>query len=159
RPPAYQCYASDLLASEPYSILAAGERGVYHSICLKCWVGDSVPADPDHLGTVLRLDREQVARSLPRILETRLVEPLPSDPTRLSVPELAEQMETLLARREQQSNAGAKGGRQTQSRVREARDLANTASDCLSDRSSALSRDELSREEQKRVYKKAPSPE
>lgn len=156
RPPAFQCYASDLLANERYFTLAADERGLYHSICLGCWVGDSVPAAAAELGGVVRLDQDTVARLLPRIRANRLVESLPSDGTRLYVPELAEQMEALKARRMQQSAAGTKGGRETQSRFREAREQPDGSSDCSSERSSALSRDETSREEQKRVYKKEP---
>ena len=55
RPPAFQLYASDTLASRAFSLMSAGERGVYLSMVMACWVNDKVPVDVPSLARVIGL--------------------------------------------------------------------------------------------------------
>jgi hypothetical protein len=153
RPPAYQCYASDLLASEWYFTMSAEARGVYHSICLGCWVNDTVPRDPSTLAALVRLPESAVAAVLTRLLELRQIVTWPLDASRLHMPALTEQMAVLMERRARNVVAGRKGGQTTQGRVNRA------PSNRSSSRSSALSRDETKRSEEQRteVYRETAS--
>ena len=158
RPPAYQCYASDLLASEWYFTMSAETRGVYHSICLGCWVNDTVPAEPDTLAAFLRLDRAVVSAVLPGLLQRKLVVPVSIDPTRLHVPALTDQIGEMMESRKHKADAGRKGGQATQRNAATGRS-SNRSSTRLSDCSSSLSRGETRRDETKRteVYRQFPS--
>jgi hypothetical protein len=150
RPPAYQCYASDLLANERYFQLSASGRGLYQSICLACWVNDTVPAEPKDMAVSLRLNVQEVERELPAVIATGWVVPSPSNSTRLHVPLLTEQMQRMLGKRVQQAIAGAKGGTRAQRRAAEARSYVQSSRERSSDRSSTLRREEPNREEQRR---------
>lgn len=106
--PAYQEYASDILAREDYKEMSAAERGLWHSMRLQCWVNGSIPADPIKMAALLHLDVEQVRQALtPSVLYFFSAEG--KDGHRLMCPELEDYREEQQAKREQKQAAGRKG--------------------------------------------------
>ena len=108
RPPAYQVYAADDLASSRFYALSAGERGVLDSMLRACWVDDAVPSDPRLLALVLRLQEIDL---LPFLTEAVLVhfENDSANPGSLRSRELTRQMMNLMAVRERQRARGQRG--------------------------------------------------
>jgi hypothetical protein len=151
RPPAFQCYASDLLASEWFFTLSAEDRGVYFSICLGCWVNDTVPQDTGALAQLIRMDVTTVTSALSRLTESGRVLAFPGKPGRLHVAFLTEQMAKLMEKRAQAVTAGKKGGQTTQSRIVQRHDAAARPGARSTDRLSALSREETNRDEKQRT--------
>lgn len=73
-PPAYQEYASEMLASRPFRAMAAAERGIWWTMRLECWTNGSVPREPSALAAVLSLDVDQVAHALPSVMPFFIVD-------------------------------------------------------------------------------------
>lgn len=67
-PPAFQEYASDILALRPYRAMSLAERGLFHTIRLECWVNRTVPADPDALARILGFSQADIHATLPAVL-------------------------------------------------------------------------------------------
>jgi hypothetical protein len=108
RPPAYQVYAADDLASSSYFPLSVSERGLLDSMQRACWVDDAVPCDPQLLARVLRLPEGDVRPHLtPKVLAHFVVDE--DDRERLRSLELTRQMTNLLEIRGKQSVGGQKG--------------------------------------------------
>jgi uncharacterized protein YdaU (DUF1376 family) len=104
-PPAFQLYASDLLASEEFKVASLEERGLALTMMMQCWVSDSVPGNPPDLAKVLGVEVAEIARTLtPRVLAF-----FEEHNSRLIRHELAEQKADMLKRRQEQSAAGKKG--------------------------------------------------
>lgn len=108
RPPAYQEYASDVLANETFSDMTLAERGLWLTMRLQCWVNDSVPADPEGVARVLHLDHEAVkAAWTQRVMSFFAEHPERGD--RLTCPELDTYRADMERRRQTKSEAGKKG--------------------------------------------------
>jgi hypothetical protein len=106
--PAYQEYASDVLAREEYKEMSAAERGLWHSMRLQCWVNRSVPNDPVKLAALLHLDPEDVKRAYtPNVLSFFSREG--KDGHRLVCAELEDYRADQEAKREQKQFAGRAG--------------------------------------------------
>jgi len=106
-PPAFQCYASDLLADENFKLASLTERGLAFTMFLQCWVSDSVPADQIELAKVLGLSLGDIEAGLtPRV--QRFFEGIGG---RLVRRELAEQKAAMMDRRKEQSLGGKKGAK------------------------------------------------
>jgi hypothetical protein len=138
--PAYQEYASDILANRSYRAMSLAERGLWDTIKKECWVNGSVPSHKPELAKYLGLPLENVIELMtPNLMTSFKV--VDSD---LICPELDGYRLQIEDRRQRQSVGGKNGGKKAQSNRRNE----NEAS--LEARVKPLSRDETSRNEQKR---------
>ena len=106
-PPAYQEYASDILATEWYKNMPLETRGLWHSMRLMCWVNKSIPLDSQELALHIAVPAPLIDENLPMVL--RHFKEQPSG--RLINPELEAYRKKLLEDREKRSKSGKKGGR------------------------------------------------
>ena len=138
--PAYQEYASDILANRSYRAMSLAERGLWDTIKKECWVNGSVPSNKTELAKYLGLPAEKVMESMtPNLMISFKV--VDSD---LICPELDDYRLQIEDRRQRQSVGGKNGGKKAQSNRR------NENEATLEARVKPLSRDETSRNEQKR---------
>lgn len=110
RPPAYQTYASDDLASEAYYGLSLASRGLFDAMLRVIWVNGYVPKEAQLLAKAVRADLDDVTTALTPALVDQFVT-LDSDRNRLTHPELERQRTQLEHRREKQRNGGREGAR------------------------------------------------
>ena len=136
--PAYQEYASDILANRSYRAMTLAERGLWDTIRKECWVNGSVPSSKPELAKYLGIAQEMANELLtPNLMKWFKV--LGSD---LSCPELDSYKLALEDRRQLLSDGGRNGGKKTQASRR------NNNGPSLEARVKPLSRDETSRNEQ-----------
>ena len=157
RPPAYQVYAADDLASSKWYGLSAGERGLLETMQRACWIDDTVPNDLRLLARVLRLGEGDVLPFLtPAVLAFFVTDE--ADPSRLRSAELHRQMANIKEIRAKQSKGGrdgaaitngARNGRQNRLSTKDIRPTAPPLASQLAGRPAIpeLSRNELSRVE------------
>lgn len=132
--PAYQEYASDLIAEARFKTLSLAERGLLYSMRLQCWVDGAIPRDLIDLARLLGAETAEVQAALtPKVLRFFVMED-----GHLVDPELQEQRARQEARREQLADAGRAGAERKHGK-------SYGSSYGLSHGS--LSRDELSRKE------------
>lgn len=109
-PPYWPCFASDWLAKEPFRLATLEERGLLFTMLNQVWIGDSVPDNLGHLARLLGLELKQVERGLTK----RVLSFFETDGAgRLFCPELRDAKERMLARRQERTEAGKRGGART----------------------------------------------
>ena len=64
KPPAFQCYASNLIADKYYRLMQPIERAIWASIYLECWVNEKLPANPSDLSKWLGFSLKDVEEGL-----------------------------------------------------------------------------------------------
>jgi len=106
--PYYPFYAANVLASKPFRLMSAQERGLWITIQMECWVNGSVPSDPKELANYLGIPFEVVERSLTKI-QYSFIEKIGNE---LTSPELDEQRNIFMERREKQRLGGIKGAKE-----------------------------------------------
>ena len=105
QPPAFQCYASDWLATEGFKLASLAERGLLFTILCQEWVNDSLPSDPASLARLVGLPIEDVKPALtPFVLAF-----FEKEGDRLVCPELRAMKAQYLERREERSRSGRRG--------------------------------------------------
>ena len=62
--PAYQEYASDILANRSYRAMSMAERGLWDTIRKECWVNGSVPSSVPVLAKYLGIDANHLQQLL-----------------------------------------------------------------------------------------------
>lgn len=67
-PPAFQEYASSMMAKTQYRIMSLAARGLLYSMRLECWVNHELPSDPDILAKVLGFPPADVRTALPSVM-------------------------------------------------------------------------------------------
>lgn len=67
--PAYQEYASSMLANYNFRALDLKARGALYTLRLECWVNKRLPSDLDTLSKALGLAKEELASLLPEVSE------------------------------------------------------------------------------------------
>lgn len=67
-PPAFQEYASDVLARREYRAMTLAERGLFHTIRLECWVNRTVPSNSEVLARILGYLHADIHAALPAVL-------------------------------------------------------------------------------------------
>jgi len=113
--PAYQEYASDMLADMEYRTMSVGERGLFYSMRLQCWVNKFIPENAKDLARVLSLNLEEVEANLAfKVLKYFKG----NDDGMLFCPELEAYRQNQMIEREAKSQGGRRGGEMTQSRNR-----------------------------------------
>lgn len=58
--PYFPLYAANIMASRPYKLMSLGERGLWISITMECWVNGGVPSDYMELGKILGFSKTEV---------------------------------------------------------------------------------------------------
>lgn len=144
--PAYQEYASDLLADERIRSMSLAERGLLCSMRWQCWHGDSVPADTVKLSRLVGATEEELSANLTSCVRSFFVEIQVNGESRLQEPELAAYREQLEEKRQQQQHAGKLGAESRWSGSNTPPD-GERHSERHSERTGVLRRAELSREE------------
>jgi len=109
-PPAYQEYASNILAKFDFRHLSLAERGLLYTLKLECWVNVALPADPEKLSRSLGLPVDQLNDALPALASFFSV-----DSNTIRCPELENYRRDLAERRAKQSAGGRKGARKVNS--------------------------------------------
>lgn len=66
--PAYQEYASDMIARLDYRTLTLPQRGLLYSMRLECWVNQFLPDAPGVLARILGFDAAEVAAEIPYVM-------------------------------------------------------------------------------------------
>lgn len=115
RPCAFQEYASNMLANRKYQKMSLAEKGAYHLLRLECWVNDSVPANIAALSEIIDASAEETEKILTAIKPLFEVK----DDV-MTCPLLDDYWQSLLEKRLKMSVGGAKGGKSTQSKIKQA---------------------------------------
>jgi hypothetical protein len=108
--PAYQEYASSLMARIEYRVMSMEARGLFVSMRLECWVNGSVPSVPAMLARVLGYPVEQIERTLPEVGAF-----VSEEGGALRCPELDDYRAHLQDRRDKQAAGGRAGAAKTNS--------------------------------------------
>jgi len=58
--PYFPLYAANIIASRPYRLMSLGERGLWISIYMECWVNGGVPEDFGEMGKMLGATETEV---------------------------------------------------------------------------------------------------
>lgn len=143
-PPAYQEYASDMLANMQYRMMSLSERGLLDTMRRECWVNKQVPMKEDDLANYLRIDRAEIEACL----TSRVLSFFVDRAQFLICPELEHYREELLARQQKMAAGGQKGGEATQKKHKSPKATLETTI-------KPLSRDEVGRDEVDRVEKQS----
>jgi hypothetical protein len=108
-PPAFQEYASDLLADERVREMSLAEVGLLALMRWSCWAnrGD-VPREPDRLARVLGKDQNEVQAAMTEAVRS-FFEPTARTPSRLHCPELSDQRERMKERSAERASSGRRG--------------------------------------------------
>lgn len=107
-PPAYQEYASDLLANETVKVASLDELGLLSLMRWQCWVSDSIPVNVEDLARVLGREAADIRRCLtPGVLTFFAAKS--DDSRRLECPELRDYKAEKALQRTIKSEAGRKG--------------------------------------------------
>lgn len=110
--PAYQEYASDMLANRTFRLLGLAEKGLLYHMRLEYWVNKDLPSKVDELAKTLGLSESDVLDAFsPNVLSF-----FKNNGGGLYSQELQEFRENYLAKREKLSESGQKGGKATQSK-------------------------------------------
>jgi len=110
KPPAYQEYASTMLADISFRSMDLEERGLLYTLRLECWANESLPSDIQTLSNVLGQDIK------PRHLKA-IQAFFQIDESKVTSPELDDYRKHLEERREKQSRGGRKGAEVTNSKA------------------------------------------
>jgi len=134
--PAFQEYASDMLANSRYRTMSLAERGLMDTMRRECWVNGSIPKEPQELAIYLAKPADEVFATL----SIKVLSFFREKNDQLVCPELDSYRATLEDRTKKMSEGGKRGGKSTQSKTRAAKAT-------LESMLKPLSRDELNRDE------------
>lgn len=135
--PAYQEYASDILANRSYRAMSMAERGLWDTIRKECWVNGSVPSSLPILAKYLGID----ANYLKELLTPNLLKWFNLTNEDITSPEIDAYRLMIELQRQGMSVGGRNGGRKTQENRRK------KDQPTLEGRVKPLSRDEMNGEE------------
>src|SRR5260221_8753475 len=133
KPPAYQRYPMDPLGYEAGVRLTLAERGLKASIDDAIWLSAdcSVPANPAELALIVRRPLQEVVDALPAVFPCFDSSTVPG---RLVEPQMTAQMDKLMKRRKQLSEAGTEGNKERWGNGSSNRS-SDRSTDCASNRS------------------------
>lgn len=104
--PAYQEYASALLANRNYRQMSLAAKGLLHHIRLECWENGNVPSNHAQLSKIVGCDRDEVAALIAECMPF-----LQQINETLIAPALEEYRTRLDRVRKVRAEAGQKGGK------------------------------------------------
>jgi hypothetical protein len=139
-PPAYQEYASDWLANRNWRLMSLGERGLLDTLRKECWVNRSIPSNVVEIVKIFNLQEDEVSKCLtPRVLGF-----FSAVGDSLICPELEIYRENLNEQKLNMSKGGSSGGKATQRKRREEKEMLEAS---LEGMVKPLSKDEMRKEE------------
>lgn len=103
-PPAFQEYASDMLANRWYRQMSFAERGLLDTLRRELWVNEAIPADTSKLAAYLGKPVAEIATLLPAVMA--FFEVVGDD---IRCPELDNQKARMERTRVAKSEGGKKG--------------------------------------------------
>lgn len=103
--PAFQFYASDVIADKRYRSMSLEERGLFLSLMCECWVNKSVPVDPEKLGQWLGFP----ATAIKSAMTEQVLSFFQSQQSEFISPELEKYRLELQTARQKMSKAGKEG--------------------------------------------------
>ena len=104
QPPAYQEYASSVMARVDYRIMSLAQRGLLYTLRLECWVNQTLPESPETLAKIIGYDTAEVAAAMPFVLPFFAVKN-----GMISCPELDDYRNHIEGIRDRQSAGGKQG--------------------------------------------------
>lgn len=66
--PAFQEYASEMLAKRSFRLMTATERGIFYTMRLECWANETLPAEHGALAVILGIDAGEIEKALPVLM-------------------------------------------------------------------------------------------
>lgn len=135
--PAYQEYASDILANRSYRAMTLAQRGLWDTIRKECWVNGCVPSSTPELAKYLGLDLNEVTK----LMDSKLMLWFKIINDDLRCPEIDAYRLKIENRRQSMSEGGRNGGKKSQENRRK------KEQPTLEGGVKPLSRDEKRREE------------
>lgn len=112
--PAFQEYASDLLANRHYRLMTLAEKGLFHLLRNECWVNLSLPSDHAKLAKYLGESNE----SIDSCLTDSVLHFFKITGDQMRCPELDGYRDELAIRHQKISEGGSKGGKSTQTKYK-----------------------------------------
>ena len=141
--PAFQEYASDLLAKREFRLMTFGEKGLLMTMRLECWVNKCVPSERSELAMMFGSTEHEINIHLTSNV-LRFFRP---EGANLICPELEAYRQNQEARKAALSEGGRNGGKATQDKNRHSKAMLEGS---LEAKVKPLSRDELNRDEVRR---------
>ena len=139
--PAYQEYASDMLANAKYRMMSLSERGLLDTMRKECWVNHKVPKDPENLARYLGFELKEINQNL----SEKVLGFFREVNSELICPELEDYRKNQQERERKMSEGGRRGGKNTQDRIKSVKGTLESTIKPL--RRDDKSRNELSRDE------------
>ena len=113
-PPAFQMYATDILANKEFRLMTYTERGVFITLLLECWVNGDMPADEKELSKLLNIPSDKIQSELSK----HVLFFFKVHDGKISSPELDKYKEELIIRRLKQIEGGKKGQKKKQGNLK-----------------------------------------
>ena len=105
--PYFPFYAANFIASRAFRLMTLEERGLWITIQMECWVNGSIPSDSKELARYLGVSHEEVQRSFTQ-KQFSFLQKIGDE---FKSPELEEQREIFMERREKQRLGGQEGAK------------------------------------------------
>lgn len=107
KPPAFQCYAANILTDKNYRKMSLSERGLFFTMYLESWANERLPTNSEELAKYLGLNHEQIKTNLSQYV-IAFFTTLDGE---YVCPELEDYRHSLEVRRQKQSTGGTDGAR------------------------------------------------
>ena len=138
--PAFQEYASDLLAKREFRMMTLAERGLLMTMRLECWVNKSVPSSKSELALMFGVSEQEMNF----LLTSKVLSFFNQVGTNLICTELESYRQNQEATKVALSEGGRNGGKATQEKNRQTKASLDARTEA---KVKPLSRDELNRDE------------
>lgn len=107
KPPAFQCYAANILTDKNFRKMSLSERGLFFTMYLESWANERLPTNSEELAKYLGLNYEQIKTNLSQYV-IAFFTTLDGE---YVCPELEDYRHSLEVRRQKQSTGGIDGAR------------------------------------------------
>jgi hypothetical protein len=123
KPPAFQEYASSIIASRQFRLMTLAERGLYYTLRLECWVNVKAPSSLKDLAKYLGFDISEIEASLTENVKSLFIDENGS----FSCPELDNYRNHLEGIKSLQSEGGKRGSAITNAKRNKSTKPVNTS--------------------------------
>jgi hypothetical protein len=141
--PAFQEYASDMLANSRYKTMSLAERGLMDTMRRECWVNGSIPKESNELAAYLGKPIDEINNNL----STKVLNFFRERNDQLVCPELDAYRASLEEKSKKMSEGGKRGGKAAQDKTKVVKATLEAMLKPLS--REELNEDELSGDEKK----------
>ena len=112
--PAYQEYASDMLANAKYRMMSLSERGLLDTMRKECWVNHKIPKNPEDLARYLGFELKEINQNLTE----KVLGFFKEIDNELICSELEDYRQNQKERERKMSEGGRRGGKNTQDKIK-----------------------------------------